>query len=75
MVFLTNSNWYNMYLLRKINRPLGFFGLDKKILQHTVPYLSHHSQTIIQMHTYKMTFNVKNDFKYDHERILFLVTR
>ena len=44
MVFLTNSNWYNMYLLRKINRPLGFFGLDKKILQHTVTclYLLHY---------------------------------
>ena len=35
MVFMKNSNWYKMYLLRKINRPLGFFGFHERLLQHT----------------------------------------
>ena len=35
MVFLINSDWYKMYLLRKINRPLGFFGFHERMLQHT----------------------------------------
>ena len=38
MVFLSNSECYNMYLLRKINRPLGIFRLGNIILQHTVLY-------------------------------------
>ena len=36
MVFLTNSDCYNMNLLTKINRPLGIFHLGCIILQHTV---------------------------------------
>ena len=39
MVFLTNSDCYNMNLLTKINRPLGIFHLGCIILQHTVQWL------------------------------------
>ena len=38
MDFLINSEQSNMYQHRKINKPLGNFGLGYITLQHTVRY-------------------------------------
>ena len=63
MVFLTNSEWYNMYLLRKINRPLGIFCLGCIILQPTVIRVSPYTKLLLFIFKRKSEDAARNSSK------------